>query len=246
MDTQATGKRCDYAEAWLGLLRGKAVRQVAISAVIQLLGVVLIPCAALPQGTATVQIHAADQSGHGLGPIEVLRFAAAGGAGTDFRERFKGGEAKGIRLGSMRSAFAREASGWADQCSVADDDVFAVLSPGGMFIGSAHLESIEFGPGGAPTLNGIIRGIPSKAAGPIWVRTFRLYPDVESDCCRTAKVGEDGSFSVKLFSAGEYVVIVLNDSGALYNGLLRLSDPSSDVEINLATGDAKVHPVLPQ
>jgi hypothetical protein len=219
------------------------VRYFARRVLTKLLWVVMVPCLAAAQKTAAVRLHAVDQSGHGLGPVEVRRFAGHGVAGSDYRSRFAGGEAKGIPFGEYDVDIRAGGILMSGSVSVRANEVFSVLSPSGMFFGPLHVSSVEYRAGSEPVLKGKIADIPEKTSRPIWVRIFKLYPGTEGDCCRTARIGEDGSFSAPLFSAGEYVVVVLNDSGSLYNGLLRLKDPSSEVQIDIGTGDAKVQPL---
>jgi hypothetical protein len=188
-----------------------------------------------------VRLHAVDQYGKGLGSVSVLRFAKARG-GVDYAARFENGEAKGIPIGEYDVGIRAGGVSFVASVSVHTSHVFAVLSPTGMFIGSLYFPSVEYGPGGAPVLKGRIKGIPVDASRPIWVRIFRLYPELTSDCCRTAEIAEDGSFSVEVYNAGQYLVVVLDDAGTLFNGVLRLSDPDSDVELDVKSGEVKVTP----
>lgn len=188
---------------------------------------------AAPKLSATVRLHVVDQYGKGLGPVTVISFAQPRIGGRDYSSRFVGGKAEGIPFGDYNVSVRAGGVILGARISLDSGEAFIVLSGSGVFM--------EYSPGHSPVLRGRVTGLPENASRPIWVRIFNLYQDV--GCCRTLRIGDDGSFAGLFLEAGDYLITVLNDTGVLYNGQLRMDDPRSEVEINVGAGVVTTHPV---
>lgn len=184
----------------------------------------------LQEKGAVVRLYAVDQRGHGISPIEVVRFVEQRLGGRDYAQSFAGAEASDIPHGDYVAHLKSANRRIAGIVHVNADHVFVVLS--------AHDKITEYPPGAAPTLSGRLTGLQRKTP-PVWVRLINAYED--AGCCRTLEVTEEGTFSTKGLEPGTYLLIVLNDAGILQNGSFYIEDPSSEIDVDVKSGMIKVN-----
>ena len=180
--------------------------------------------------TSAVQIHAVDPFGHGLGPISVIRFVEATLKGKDYSTAFIDGRATSIPFGEYIASVRAGGVQLGGPVVITDKETFIVLSGSG--------QSNEYGSGRVPILKGKLINVPRGTARPIWLRIFSLYGDADSG--ETVGVGTELDFSLHIWNPGAYLIDVFDDDGLLFNGLLKLDNLRSDVEIDVKSQLLKV------
>ena len=174
--------------------------------------------------TATVKLHLVNEFGKGAGSVKVDEFIYGGGEGKDFSARFVGGEAAGIPAGRYHARVEAGDIGVRDWINVSCPKTFAVLGGSSMIF--------DFAPGHSVTLRGTISNLPLRAHPPIWLEAMDIYHSgpVYRD---TAELGKDGSFAIPLPGLGEYMILVLDDSGPLFYRTVRVDKVETSLAIDL-------------
>lgn len=202
--------------------------------VIFLLSAAIQGARAAARESATVRVHAVDRYGKGLGPVTVIGFAQPRVGGADYTSRFVGDKAKGIPFGEYNVSVRAGGVIAGGRVDVESTETFIVLSGSAVYM--------DYAPGNTPVQPGRVTGLPENTSRPIWVRVFDLYRE-DVKYREALRIGDDGSFTGLWLEEGEYVITVLNDTGVLYNGLLRLDNPRSEIEINVGAGVVTTHPM---
>lgn len=184
---------------------------------------------------ATVSIHVVDPFGKTLGPVTVTRFVEENNPkGRNYSSSFKEGNAKGIPYGD----YDVTVMGIGAKVEILAPETFIVLAR------PHYLEYMNIGPGYGPVLIGQVTGLPEGGKDPKWIRIIHLYNE-GLNCCRTLRLGDDGSFATGLLYPGAYLVVVIDGRGVLFTGSLRLDEARSRVQIDVASGVIRVSPEPP-
>jgi hypothetical protein len=185
------------------------------------------------KSTSTVRIHATDQFGKGLTPIQVTRFVEQRVGGRDYADRFVGSEAKEIPYGDYIVSGKAANIQIGGPIHIGTPETFLVLSGGGIIA--------DFASGANPVTRGMVVGMSSETKKPVWIRIINLYRGLGS--YQTLPVANDGSFSAGLLLPGSYFLAIHDGAGVLFSATLEVPDLSDAlVKIDLIKRMITVQP----